>query len=326
VARVSGMPFAQFTKQRLFEPLGMGHTSWRDDHTRVVLNRSIAYEERKDGFHTDMPFEDAYGNGGLLTTVGDLLKWNQNFVTPKVGDAAFVTEQQQPGRFNDGRVHSYAFGLTVTSFGTRAVEHSGSTAGYSAHLMRYPDEALSVAVLCNVNTANATQLAHDVADLYLSPGVKAAIKAALPAAPPGLPNAGGGIYRRVDTGVVLTAGRLGDTWQDEGGGRIRVTDPAGTVEIYERVAAVKPSLEQIRDYTGAYTSDEAEATFQAVIDDQSLVLKRRPDTVITLKPLYQDAFDAPRLGLVVFRRDVSGHVNALSVNQDRVWDLRFKRE
>ena len=43
VARVSGMPFAEFTKQRLFTPLGMTHTSWRDDHTRIVKGRAIAY-------------------------------------------------------------------------------------------------------------------------------------------------------------------------------------------------------------------------------------------------------------------------------------------
>src|SRR6266540_1812640 len=57
VSRVSGMPFAEFTRARIFEPLGMTRTSWRDDHTRIVKNRAIAYEDRRDGFHTNMPFE-----------------------------------------------------------------------------------------------------------------------------------------------------------------------------------------------------------------------------------------------------------------------------
>ena len=34
-----------------------------------------------------MPFENVHGNGGLLTTVGDLLKWNENYVKPIVGDS-----------------------------------------------------------------------------------------------------------------------------------------------------------------------------------------------------------------------------------------------
>ena len=43
VSRVSGMSFAEFSKQRIFAPLGMTHTSWRDDHTRIVKGRAIAY-------------------------------------------------------------------------------------------------------------------------------------------------------------------------------------------------------------------------------------------------------------------------------------------
>ena len=82
VSRVSGTPFPEFTRTRLFQPLGMTHTSWRDDYTRIVKGRAMAYAPRADGFHTLMPFETVYGNGGLLTTVGDLLRWNQNFVSP----------------------------------------------------------------------------------------------------------------------------------------------------------------------------------------------------------------------------------------------------
>jgi hypothetical protein len=55
------------------------------------------------------------------------------------------------------------------------------------------------------------------------------------------------------------------------------------------------------------------------------VLKRRPDTTIALTPIYIDAFGAGGLGTVFFRRDASGHVTALSVSQDRVWDLRFAK-
>ena len=47
VSRVSGMPFAEFSKQRIFAPLGMTHTSWRDDHTRIVKGRAIAYSRSR---------------------------------------------------------------------------------------------------------------------------------------------------------------------------------------------------------------------------------------------------------------------------------------
>ncbi len=43
VSRVSGKTFAEFSNERIFAPLGMTKTSWRDDYTRVVKGRAIAY-------------------------------------------------------------------------------------------------------------------------------------------------------------------------------------------------------------------------------------------------------------------------------------------
>lgn len=91
VERVSGQSFQNFTRENLFAPLGMTRTSWRDDFTRVVQDRSIAYDVSSTGEVTmDMPFENVFGNGGLLTTVGDLLRWNENSVTGKVGGKALI--------------------------------------------------------------------------------------------------------------------------------------------------------------------------------------------------------------------------------------------
>jgi CubicO group peptidase (beta-lactamase class C family) len=340
VSRVSGMRFADFTRDRLFAPLGMTHTSWRDDYTRIVKGRAIAYAERDGAFRTNMPFENVYGNGGLLTTVGDLLKWNENFVSPVVGDATFVDGQQQPGRFNDGTRHLYAFGLYVRSYkGVREVSHSGSTAGYRAFLTRYPEAHLSVAVLCNVATANATQYARQVADLYLGDRLKPARDARPTAAQL---DAAKGLYRSTLTGAALTIGdrnALGSrTWAFEAR-TAKATDEHGQVEMYERVERATPTAADLQAYAGTYVSDEAETTLRAVVDGGKLVLERRPDTKMVLTPLYADAFSSNRngsgdpdesgsnaqLGTVVFRRDAAGRVTALSVVQERVWDLRFTK-
>jgi len=338
VSRVSGKPFSDFTRERIFAPLDMTHTSWRDDHTRVLKNRAIAYSEARGAgapgvdpgidtvqhgpFHTDMPFEDVYGNGGLLTTVGDLLKWNENFTTPKVGDAAFVAGQQQIGKFTDGTPVGYAFGLMVTTAGGQhVVEHSGSTAGYSAHLLRLPDEKISVAVLCNATTARATQYAHQVADLYLS---KPSNTGAMPAMP--LTKDQRFLFRSVNNGEVLNNAPAGSTWTLDGA-RLTVTTRYGVGERFERVqkAAIMKAADA-QELVGTYTSPEAETTLTIAFDPlKGLVARRRPNDTFPLEPLYADAFSAPRLGTVIFRRDASGRANALSVVQDRVWDLRFAR-
>jgi CubicO group peptidase (beta-lactamase class C family) len=168
VGRVSGKSLAEFTRERIFLPLGMTSTEWRDDYQRIVQNRAIAYAQSDGTVRLEMPFENAHGNGGLLTTVGDMLRWNRNFTEMKVGGPAFVQAQIQQGRLNDGAVISYASGLEVTSHsGLHEVSHGGATAGYRAWLGRFPDQGLSVAVLCNT-TAMHLDIAYAVADVYLA--------------------------------------------------------------------------------------------------------------------------------------------------------------
>jgi CubicO group peptidase (beta-lactamase class C family) len=166
-SRASGMTLAEFTDRRIFQPLGMTRTSWRDDHTRIVKDRAIAYIGAGTARRQAMPFENVHGNAGLLTTVGDLLRWNENFVTPKVGGAAFVSLQQATGTFPSGVSQTYAAGLSIgTHRGLREISHSGSTGGYRAFLTRFPDHHVSVAVLCNTGT-DAVDAADDVIELYL---------------------------------------------------------------------------------------------------------------------------------------------------------------
>jgi hypothetical protein len=72
------------------------------------------------------------------------------------------------GKLNEGRNIAYAAGLMVLHYrGLNEISHSGTTAGYNVWLGRYPEQNLSVAVLCNSNAANGTQLGHTVADIFL---------------------------------------------------------------------------------------------------------------------------------------------------------------
>ena len=289
VDRVSGMSFAEFSRTRIFEPMGMTRTSWRDDYRRVVPHRAVAYAGGGSGtYRQNMPFEDVHGNGGLLTTVGDLLRWNDRLRASgraAIGGPDFVRTQQAPATLDDGRALHYAFGLFVEPYrGRPEVYHSGSTAGYRAFLTWFPDEQVSVAVLCNAAGANATQLAHGVAELLLP--------------------------------------------EADSNGRARparLPEAAGPTAGLERDEAWQPTPAQLADYAGVYVSDEAETVVTLEVRDEGLVALRRPDDEIRLRPHSADRFQAGGgLGLVTFhRRD--GRVVELGVTQDRVWDLRFTR-
>ncbi|KPJ90357.1 MAG: hypothetical protein AMS18_11130, partial [Gemmatimonas sp. SG8_17] len=173
VERVSGMSFAEFSRVRIFEPLGMTKTEWRDDFTRIVKDRAVAYSRTRDGaYRMNMPFENVHGNGGLLTTVSDLLRFTHNLETGELGGPEFLKEMHTQGVLNSGRTIQYASGLFIDQYkGIREVQHSGGTAGYRGFLTRFPDHGVAVAVMCNNGSANAGGLAHQVADLFLGAAI-----------------------------------------------------------------------------------------------------------------------------------------------------------
>ena len=103
---------------------------------------------------------------------------------PKVGNRE-ISERDVDGRsFNDGKPLAYGLGLFVKEYrGVHNVYHSGSTAGYRAHLNRFPETRTSVAVLCNGSNGDASRAANRVSDVFLVDRLKP--DAASPAAAAG---------------------------------------------------------------------------------------------------------------------------------------------
>jgi len=169
ISRVTGRPLRQFAEETFFAPLGMRDTHFHDDRTRVVRRRATGYQPRSDGFAIFATLFDRVGDGGLLTTVEDLARWDQNFEDARVGGREMIELALTPGRLNDGTRLTYAFGLTVREYrGLPQVSHGGIYNGFRAELLRFPTRKLSVACLCNLYNIDASRMAQSVADLYLA--------------------------------------------------------------------------------------------------------------------------------------------------------------
>jgi len=170
VKRVSGKTLREFAAENIFSPLGMTHTQFRDDHTTLIANRAMAYDpkELKDGYTLNVSYFEQTGDGAVHTSVEDLQKWDENFYSGQVGGRDFLTEIQEPGKLNSGKVLDYAKGLRIADYrGLHTVSHGGSWGGYRAELLRFPEQHFSVACLCNRGDAAPTRRAHQVADIYL---------------------------------------------------------------------------------------------------------------------------------------------------------------
>lgn len=176
VKKVSGQSLREFTTARIFTPLGMSSTHFRDDHAEVVKHDAYGYAPTKQSnvYKLSITNFDTVGATGLLTTVEDLAKWDENFYHPRVGGQEFIKLMLQGGVLSNGEPAMlgptvYASGLTIGSYrGLKTVEHNGADAGYRADLIRFPDQHFSVACLCNRADSQPAQEARKVADIFLS--------------------------------------------------------------------------------------------------------------------------------------------------------------
>src|SRR5580692_4937875 len=171
IKRATGKPLSQFADENIFRPLGMTHTRFYEDHSVVVPGRIPAYEPRPGGgFRIDWSTNfDKIGDGGLMSSVDDLLLWDRNFYADKLGKGTLLREIQTPGVLNSGKQIEYALGLFISSYrGLPIVEHGGALFGYRTELLRFPQQKFSVITLCNLGTSNPGQLSYQVADLYLA--------------------------------------------------------------------------------------------------------------------------------------------------------------
>ena len=353
VSRASGTSFADFSRERIFEPLGMEDTQWRDDYRRIVPGRSTAYSALGGGrWEIDRPIEYVHGNGGILTTVGDLAIWNRALTDGRgLGGDAFLELMHRPGVLRDGSEIRYAGGLMLGDLsGVSSVTHTGSTAGYRAYLGRFPEQGLGVAMLCNASNVPTGGTGSRVASVFLAEYLRDAAEPDHARLARSDAERFAGVYAdpvtgltrelRVEDGLLRDGGTFLDpagelTFAPFGSDRryvfepglaaFRIEDWQYTDQRYERVEPWTPSRSELEALTGWYHSDDAETTYRVRIDDAGrLVVWQRPANERTLEPVYRDAFGSG-FGMIRFRRDAAGRPVALSLSIGRVYDMRFDR-
>lgn len=188
VKRVSGMPFSEFARKRLFDPLGMKASIYVDDLRHVIKNRALAYENEANGWRMDMLIDSDRGGGGaLFSTASDLVVWNDALTNDRLGK--FVSGKlQEPATLNNGRKLKYARGLMLdNNYAGRILWHGGGAAAYRSTLIRFPEQLFSIAVLCNAGQTSddRDEFAARVFDLFMA---DKGLRRPQPSAPPANPS------------------------------------------------------------------------------------------------------------------------------------------
>jgi CubicO group peptidase (beta-lactamase class C family) len=229
VKRVTGLSLQEFSTKNIFEPLGMTHTHFRDDHAEIIPHNAVGYSQAapEKPFRISITNFDTTGATSLHTTVEDLLLWDENFYHPRFGGAAFLQQMLERGKLNNGETLDYAFGLVWGKYkGLTTIDHGGADAGYRSDLTRFPDQHFSAAVLCNSAETNPSSLVRQVADILLAKDLKPSEPAEQPAKP---------ADSAKTPAITLTAAQLealtGLYWDQEADDFVRIVSQKGQLQV-----------------------------------------------------------------------------------------------
>jgi CubicO group peptidase (beta-lactamase class C family) len=355
VKRATKKPLSVFAAENIFQPLGMTHTRFYDDHTVVLPGRIPAYAPGERGsFLVDWSTNyDNVGGGGLMSSVDDLLLWDRNFYDNRLGKGTLLKEMQTRGVLNDGKQISYALGLEIGTYrGLPTVEHDGALFGYRTEILRFPAQRFTVLCLCNLATASPGRLSRKVADVYLAKELQAEtgpLQSPAVGAVSDLSTFAGRYLERRSHSVfsfAVSAGTLvaqGETLRPissnrfEGGGWIVTFDSSDSImkatisqgdEIWfagARISEIHLNAADLAAYAGAYKSTELDATYKLSVENGSLVLRISWNAPLNLDPLVRDEFENGDLGTLVFHRDANDRVSGLSMFQGRIRNVTFEK-
>ena len=180
VEKVSGEPFGQFLNERVFAPLQMASTLAYEKGKNEVENRAYGHTLAGGRWReTDQSSTSAtLGDGGVYTSLADLIRWDaalreHTLLSAKEMEPAWtaVRPTGAQARETDGRLVNYGFGWFLEPYqGHRRMWHYGETVGFHNSIQRFPDDHLTVIVLCNRTDRSAIHLALQIAGLYLKSG------------------------------------------------------------------------------------------------------------------------------------------------------------
>lgn len=148
IEKISGMSYAAFMAERLFEPLGMKQTAY-EGHERHGRKRVEGCSRDKKAASISMT--QPYAAGALVSTVDDLALWDAAITSGKLLKAETWRQIFTPYPLKNGKRIPYAYGWLIGKFikGRATQLHGGGISGFTSQVIRLPDDAVYVAVLMN---------------------------------------------------------------------------------------------------------------------------------------------------------------------------------
>lgn len=352
VQRVSGSKLDDFARKRIFTPLGMTNTRFQHDHTVPVANKANGYVRGDGGWAVANSNLNVVGDGGLYSTVQDMLRWSSNLGHSKIG-ARSLAMMSRTETLNDGSPTGYGMGLGLLTYrGLPVISHGGSLAGYRTQNWWFPEQQLGIVLMCNNGEARAGDLVTQVADIFLETEMAPATVLNTHASTEA-PGIYAGVYRApsgdytefVLRGDELVAARPNRQLVQIAPAKfVSRTNPDGirfvfnvgtkTLEMVrsgqptrmaERIEPVALSREAGAVYLGRYESEEASLPITVrYTTEPLLVIEGGPEWSVIASG--RDRLWVPQAGFELkFTRGGTGQITGVILNAGRARGLKYRR-
>jgi len=364
IETIEGRPLAEVLRARLFAPLGMAATELTPDIDAVVPGLAGGYLDGPGGgFRRAAHAFPLAGEGGLVSSLQDLLIWSRHFERPRLGPAGLVNRLMEQAPLTGGASSAYARGIEHGSLrGLGCLGHGGLWPGYRTEFLRLPAANLTVVVIANLVSVDPFILARAAAvEALAGEGI---LQPAPP--PPDLAplEAAAGTYasaeelslftldvvegrpRVTQGGIPFWLAPREDGWlaaergsfefalkPPSGGETLQVAPGAGRTVSFTRLAG-RPAPPA--DLAGTYVSADTGATWVIRREGEAMTLSasgplragRPPGPV---RGVTGDVVEVevpsnwlPSIGIARIERE-GAHVSGLTVSTGRIKRLRFER-
>jgi len=170
IEKITGQSLEEVLRQRIFEPVGMFDTLLRRRDSDFVANSATLHARNAAGEYEKSYLGTALaGEGGVVSTVDDMLRWLAHMDAPKVGSAATWRALKSSQTLRKGTSTGYGLGLINGEYrGIETLSHGGGVLGGNSQMLKVPAAALDVVIMCNRDDVSSALLANQILDACIA--------------------------------------------------------------------------------------------------------------------------------------------------------------
>jgi CubicO group peptidase (beta-lactamase class C family) len=165
----SGEKYEDYIKKHIFDKVKMTSSRYANDIV-VIENRAYGYHKKEYGYvnKSRISFNIPYASGALMSTLEDMLKWQNALNKNLVVSASTIKKAFSAYKLNNGEEFTYGYGWHIKDVnGTLTREHGGSVFGFKTMGVYIPSADIYVVGFSNCDCNSPTQVTRDIAELVL---------------------------------------------------------------------------------------------------------------------------------------------------------------